>query len=599
MSAKKIKQLIEETQLPKCGSIGKYVTLSLLFILGAFFIPDCFINRHVTAEVFGIASIAIVLSILRLIYIKRIQLSLYHLIIICFTIIWVFAQCFGNWLPLQDQIHYLYFCILLIVLSNWKFSDNNIKKYYIIALVAALGISFWGIAQYFDITKSFYGNPPVTGSFDNPAGIGIFLASLFPFCLFYMQNESRYKKLGAICISIIIITTVILSQSRTALLAIIAISALELSVIIKLPKYIRTYKRTFIVIALAICFVMLFLIYYWKVDSANGRLFIWQISWDMFLNNWFFGSGAGAFQSEYMVYQAEFFKLNPQSEFVMLADNVTHPFNEYLKILIEYGILGFSIVIFYIALLFKQYKQYRFNNVVRPLFLSLIAIGVSALFSYPFKYPAIGVGLIINLAIINSLYSKKIYIKAKAILYPFKIVVLIFMSLMIYFTSNWIVAEFTWNKIAKSSLQGYGAINMPTYDKISRWLKYDGLFLYNYGAELNYIGRYAESNKITTQCSIIFNDTDVQLLFADNYLNLGSYNSTEQYLLLAFNMCPVRFKPLHELFLLYLGIGANDKAIYVGEKILSKPIKVQSHTIEHIKSDVRQKLTSLNNNSTH
>ena len=174
-----------------------------------------------------------------------------------------------------------------------------------------------------------------------------------------------------------------------------------------------------------------------------------------------------------------------------------------------------------------------------------------------------------------------------------------FLSLMFYFASNWISAEFTWNKIAQSSLHGNSVKNIPTYDTISSWLKCDGLFLYNYGAELNYIGRYAESNKILLHCSKLFNDTDVQLLIADNYLSLNSYSNAEQHLLLAFNMCPVRFTPLYKLFLLYVESGEKDKALEIGENILNKPIKVQSSTIEHIKSDVRQKFTSLNSNSIH
>ena len=593
MIVNRLKKIVEVIQISQWHSIGKYITMTLLFVFGAFLIPNIFINRHVTAEIFGVASITIVLSLLMLIYIKRLQFSLSDLLIVCFTIVWIASQYLGNWLPLQDQIHYISFCALLLILSNWIFSDNNIKKYYIIAICVGTIISLWGVAQYFNIVSTFYVDPSVTGSFDNPAGIGIFLAILSPFYLFYMQKESKPIKIATLLVSMLLIGTVILSQSRAALLSIVVISVLELSQIVKLPKYIRTHKRIFCTIALIICVVILLLLYYWKVDSANGRLLIWQIGWDMFLKNWFFGTGVGSFQAEYMLSQAEFFKLNPQSEFVFLADNVAHPFNEYLKIFIEYGILGFSILMSYVILLFRQYRQHRSNRVVRPLFLSLIAIGISALFSYPFKYPAIGVVLIIDLAIINSIYLKKVAIKTKSIVWIFKIVVLLLISLMIYFTTNWIVAEYTWNKTATSSLYGDSEKNIPTYGKLSKWLQQDGLFLYNYGAELNYIGSYAESNIILLQCSKLFNDVDVQLLLADNYFQLENYIDAEQHLLLASYMCPVRFTPLYKLFLLYVESGDKDKALDLGEKILNKSIKVQSSTIEYIKSDVKQKLTSL------
>ena len=39
------------------------------------------------------------------------------------------------------------------------------------------------------------------------------------------------------------------------------------------------------------------------------------------------GHGIGAFEAKYMDYQAAYFKTYPDSKFVMLADNVKHPFN--------------------------------------------------------------------------------------------------------------------------------------------------------------------------------------------------------------------------------------------------------------------------------
>lgn len=51
-----------------------------------------------------------------------------------------------------------------------------------------------------------------------------------------------------------------------------------------------------------------------------------------------------------MDYQSRFFQKNPDSRYVVLADNVKHPFNEYLFFLSEHGILGiFLSYYFYFA----------------------------------------------------------------------------------------------------------------------------------------------------------------------------------------------------------------------------------------------------------
>lgn len=312
------------------GDIGKEIVFCLLFLFGAFLIPDYFINRHTTSAIYGVALLSIILSLFSLTFLKVINFKVYNLLIVALTLFWILSQCFNGSLSIQDQVYYLSFCILFTILSNWFLCDIVIK-FYFIAIIAALLMSLWGIAQYIHITTIFHNVFPVTGSFDNPAGIGIFLATLFPFCLFHIRSQFRDIKISAICISTILITTVLLSQSRTALLAIIIASILELSVIIKIPKYIRQYKFIFIVTAIVLCIVILTLMFHWKVDSAKGRLFIWKISWEMIKNNGLLGSGAGTFQAEYMLSQAKYFKLNPASEYIMLADNIMHPFNEYLS----------------------------------------------------------------------------------------------------------------------------------------------------------------------------------------------------------------------------------------------------------------------------
>lgn len=135
---------------------GEYMILCLFFLFGAFFIPDCFINRHITSAVFGVAAITIILIILTLIYIKSIQLTRYNLLIVLFTLFWGLSQYFTTLLSIQDQVYYLTFCSLLVILSSWSFDERIIKKYYSITLIVALLMSLWGIAQHLNIIRIFH-----------------------------------------------------------------------------------------------------------------------------------------------------------------------------------------------------------------------------------------------------------------------------------------------------------------------------------------------------------------------------------------------------------------------------------------------------------
>ncbi|MCD8187010.1 MAG: O-antigen ligase family protein, partial [Rikenellaceae bacterium] len=53
-----------------------------------------------------------------------------------------------------------------------------------------------------------------------------------------------------------------------------------------------------------------------------------------------FGNGTGTFKSDYMPEQAAWFREHPESPYAILADNSNHPFNEFLLIWIESGLIG-------------------------------------------------------------------------------------------------------------------------------------------------------------------------------------------------------------------------------------------------------------------
>ena len=64
------------------------------------------------------------------------------------------------------------------------------------------------------------------------------------------------------------------------------------------------------------------------------------------------GHGLGSFEAHYMDYQAEYFRIyGQQNRYAMLADNVKHPFNEYMGILLNFGTIGLLILCAFIFLL--------------------------------------------------------------------------------------------------------------------------------------------------------------------------------------------------------------------------------------------------------
>ena len=58
-----------------------------------------------------------------------------------------------------------------------------------------------------------------------------------------------------------------------------------------------------------------------------------------------FGNGIPGFRAEYLNYQAGYFQTHPDSTWASLADDMETPYNEFLKIFIEQGIVGLMLFI--------------------------------------------------------------------------------------------------------------------------------------------------------------------------------------------------------------------------------------------------------------
>lgn len=76
-----------------------------------------------------------------------------------------------------------------------------------------------------------------------------------------------------------------------------------------------------------------------------------------------------------MHYQADYFHRYPNSSFILLADNVAYPFNEFLHIMVDQGIMGL------LFLLLLLHSLFSFTN-DRLLKAALLTFGVFSFFSY-------------------------------------------------------------------------------------------------------------------------------------------------------------------------------------------------------------------------
>ncbi|MDR1170309.1 MAG: O-antigen ligase family protein [Prevotellaceae bacterium] len=553
--------------------------LTVLCCITLFFSSRHFVSREVASKWFGlIAGVAlagIIFSFLR----RKIYVpakSLFLLIFVsCFFIFFRDWAVFGLNIYLLAQI----VCLILLFFVLQQ-SIPVLPVGYLFGMFALLTavLAFYGLLQYAGILSGA-NKFRVTGSFDNPAGYATALACVFPYVFWFFRKFCRTVGYISAVIVTVIFFAAVLSGSRAAIAACIVVSVCFL-----FSRYSGLKIKSAIkIISVCLAIAGMTGLYFLKRDSADGRLLIWQTTWNMIKDKPIAGHGYGAFNAKYMLYQAEYLDAHPDSRYSALADNVLHPFNEYLLVLSEHGFIGLGVLI--LLGLFTVRSYYRKPDRTKFIaLLSLLSLAVFSCFSYPFKYPFSWIMLFLNIAVIcpaTEIFSRTRVCTAKVLTFVFA-TGLLFAGIILT------KAETKWNTVAHQSLAGKTRQVLPEYDKLYAYLGRNGLFLYNHAAELHEVKEYEKSLSVFDLCLKYYNDMDVQMLLADNYRESGKYDEAEKHFKLAASMCPNRFMPLYQLVLLYEKMNRREEALKLAQQILDKEIKIPSATVNAIRHKMQQ-----------
>lgn len=486
----------------------------------------------------------------------------------------------------------LLFATITIAINQKRMCvGGNIKEttFWSIGIICSLQ-AFYGFFQLLGWASSNHSGFTVTGSFDNPAGFAAVLSMGFPVVLFLHLKTKGFKRFFTIAMLISISIAVIFSESRTGIIALASsFTALIRFNTFKITKFwqLHFHKLVAILTLIGLCLVVVFL-YNQKKDSANGRLLIWNVSYEMIKDKPVYGHGFGAFQAKYMDYQAAHFKNNHNSEYELLADNVKHPFNEFIKIAAEFGLIGLFTVLILISFIISRILKLEVDK--KSLALGgLLSFLVFACFSYPSQYISVWILLAFYFSILIPPYEFRIKNNYLTIFSRGTTIFLCVFAL--YILCQKMYAEMKWKTIAVSSLQGNTNEMLPEYERLyTKHLSQNPYFLYNYGAELNVSGNFELSIKILNECQSKFNDYDLQMILADNYAMINNPEIAIQIYQNASNMIPCRFFPLYQILKIYMQNGQKEEALVYANAIINKEIKIPSTTVNLIKSEAERYL---------
>jgi O-antigen polymerase len=465
-------------------------------------------------------------------------------------------------------------CLLIPVISYLLFrwmSDAGevihifLRCYFYCSIVLLV----YGYLQLFHVVDSNHEFFLVSGPFHNPAPYACQLsltAIITAFFIFSKYKEYRsIKKYDILLLGVFFILNV-------CLLAIVASRSAIITVVVCV--YILVFfklKRIHKLLLLLALILSLPLLYLLREDSANGRILIWKVCMFLVSKNSLSGIGYNNFVVGYNMRQAEYFSTNAATGYeTFIADTAYHPFNEFLLILVEEGIVGLLIFCSIIYLSLRAKHADNIDLLVKVLIVALLLFGC---FSYPLNYPCFNILLFVCIAYCASLSSDTVIING---IYKIKWILCLLTSL--------IVAVYIYS-LAQAVYRWNNATQLDEYDQLYPRLKYNGLFLTNYGIVLYRNENYEKASLMLNDAKKYFINAEMLIYSGDAYRMSGCLRESQEAYMLSSYMAPNRLAPNYKLAELFFAEGDTLHALGYAEKVLNMPIKIDNEAGRKIVSD--------------
>jgi O-antigen polymerase len=542
-----------------------------------------------------------------------------YLIWISGLVCWVFVNL--EKFKLSDYI--LLFVFLAITASSLRLVNSDINSYKtLITLFFSLGIYFYISQSIFLKSNILIALVPVfvyqfilgwqqvinyrgeslfiQGNFHNSADFANWLAICVIILLGICYNNTTVSKYSIFKLLVwaIIISCLIIICLTGARAAIIGVLAGWISYV-----FLQKRRRGDVInfklntkfnyaIYISLLSVLLILCIY-KKDSALGRTTIFKITSQIISEYPFTGVGSNRLQFHYNLFQAKYFMSQERPlNIQLIATNTFESFNFILQIMAEYGLIGISLICSFFWGLHKEIKKIEFTKksiINRNVIIAaLVCILSSAFFSNPFHVTPIFILFIVLLSClrvnVEYIYIPKInlkYILGKSIFVTISVVLCVWGFRQYKAEAAWkkasILARFNSFKQAKG-----------LYEKANEDLKFDGRFLYNYGAESSKAGYYDESLLILNKAKDYNSFSHLYLYIGINYLSKKDYRSAETALLKSLNIIPSSLITKYYLIQIYIITGQKNKARRWLNYTKNYPVKINNETSNLI-------MTELNN----
>ena len=416
-----------------------------------------------------------------------------------------------------------------------------------VVTAVALAVAWW---------NHFHDDGPyLRGTFDNPTGLALTLLLCCPFILQVKDNVFWLWAVGSL-----IGISLAFTQCRTALL----LFCLFLALRYRHRRYILAG-----VFPLAVVSVLLFV---QKSGSTSGRWFIIQRTLELAAQSPWIGWGRYGFQREYMPHQAEWLMAHPDSSYAMLAGNITHPYCDYLLILVNYGIIGLTVVVgLLIAVMWQLRKTAGWYS---PFSQSMFLLLGFAVFSYPSEYPFSW--FILAQALVVALWRSpglQPLIRNSVVSYlAVPVICLSVMTLCIGETFR----QKAWYEVFRQMPWTSPKENVARLSAIQGKWRDDEFFLFHLASNYLMARNYSQCQAALDKRAQIARDYYQEEMQGRLYLEKGEYENALRHFGIASAMFPVKLYPRYQMFVLNRRLGNLEACREIQRTVREMPIKVPS-----------------------
>lgn len=496
-----------------------------------------------------------------------------------------------------------YFTLRLYFSSQDRLTNQGSSAFIISILTVGFIPMIIGILEFSSVIPV-----PVrfkmTGGFYNPGVFANFIATIFAFSLSILSlakdHDIRMKLFSwLVCVTAVVVLA--LSNARSAWIG-AGVSAVY--VFSHNPWIADVTGRLLIRVNRGLLFVLLaltvimsaYLLYQFKKESADGRLFIWKICLQMPAEKPVFGHGSGlnGFPKAFNEAQRSYFARNPNDiTNGLLADDGKYAFNEYLQIVIESGIIGLGLFTWVVFLGLRVGCGDRSDKFAEPVLRIACKAGAIAtltcgLFSYPLRNTIHQSLFFIFIAYLSSglrSYSNPFFsngIIRKTIL-----------TLLVAWAASILVYQFRvmnysykWKEAYIQYRNGNVDSSLKRYDAIQPFFRDYFLFMFNFGGVFYVNGQYDKAMRAFEHASELNASYDVLLNLGGCYESVGWLEKAEGCYIRAADSIPHKLTARYRLFRLYLRTNQTEKAKHAAVRVQNMPVKVETMIVGQMKKEI-------------